>query len=141
MKERAMSDEMFLPENLSKDSLKALFESAYMDAQIDSDGDISVREGWRCFVFPAQNGSWIRLASFFRSSETSTELSRLQFANTVNDKLNLMRVSVRQDASFDFDSYIPVSGGVTKRCVVLAVRRFLSLLKDVIAMDTDNVLQ
>ena len=136
-----MSEEILLPENLTKTGLKEMFDAAYMDVSLDGDGDVVVREGYRCFVFPAENGSWIRLASVFNSTETSTELSRLQFANTINDKLNLIRASIRPDGSIDFDSYIPVAGGVTKRCVVLAVRRFLSLLKDAIAMDKGNVLR
>jgi hypothetical protein len=43
------------------------------------------------------------------------------------------------DGRFLFDYYIPVDGGITKRAVVVIVRRFLSCIESAMAQDTANV--
>lgn len=40
---------------------------------------------------------------------------------------------------FFFDYYVAAEGGMTKKAVVLAVRRFFSCLGPAIQQDTDNV--
>jgi hypothetical protein len=63
----------------------------------------------------------------------------MRFVNRVNDGLMMIRASLTSDGRLYFDYYIPIEGGITKKAVVLAVRRFLSYLAAAMEQDTDNV--
>ena len=47
-----MSDEFIYPEGINQDSLKQLFEEAYMEVSVDTDGDLIVKDNYRCYLRP-----------------------------------------------------------------------------------------
>ncbi|MBC7256982.1 MAG: YbjN domain-containing protein [Chloroflexi bacterium] len=134
-----MSDELVYPQDISKEALLAIYQTAYMDAEIDDDGDILIREDYRHFVFPEEDGRAIHLATFFRSREGAPVEEKLAYANRVNDELVLIRASYTERGAFCFDYYIPVQGGITKQAIVLATRRYIALLRSALARDDQNV--
>ena len=135
-----MADEIVTGENLSQDMLKQLFEDAYMDTTVDTDGDIIVKDGYKCFLRADPQGHWIRAYSIFRDSEEASQLDKLEFVNHVNDELVIIRASVASNGALVFEHYIPVEGGITKRAIVFAVKRFLSGLPAAMSRDTANVI-
>jgi hypothetical protein len=53
--------------------------------------------------------------------------------------VKLIRASVSANGKFFFDYYLSVEGGISKRAIVLAVRRFFSCLGSALREDTGNV--
>ncbi len=134
-----MSDELIHPEEVSSTSLKQLFDDAYMETSIDSDGDVRIKDKYSCFLRPDPDGKLIALYAIFGANATAQPAGKLEYVNRVNDQVKLIRASVMSDGRFFLDYYIPVDGGITKRAVVMAARRFLSCIEAAISQDTGNV--
>ena len=49
---------------------------------------------------------------------------KLAFANRLNDELIILRAWVTDAGGFGFEWYIPVEGGITKKAIVFALKRF-----------------
>ncbi len=132
--------ELLYPENVTKEGLKDLFLAAYMDASLDEDGDVLLKENYRSYLIPSQDAAWIRVYSPFKGNEAVTLEDKLAYANKVNADLIIVRVYVTDKGGFIFEEYLPVEGGITKRAIVLAVRRFHRMLDSAIRADDKNVL-
>jgi hypothetical protein len=136
-----MSDEIVNSDNLSKDLLKNLFENAYMNVSSDKDGDVIIKEGGRgAYAFVDKNKRFIHLVSFYSGNPKASLADKLMYVNKVMANLILSRSYVDKDGDIIFDYYIPVEGGTTKRGVVLATKRFFSVLDDAIQEDDKDVI-
>jgi hypothetical protein len=127
------------PESMTVPALKAMFDAAYLETSIDSDGDLVIKDGYRCFLRPDPDGRLLAACSIFGAKEGASPAAKLEYVNRVNDQVKLIRASVMKDGRYFFDYYVPIEGGITKKAAVLAVRRFLSCLASAMAQDTDNV--
>ena len=132
--------ELVYPENLTKDSLRDLFLAAYMDASFDDDGDVMIKEQYRSYLIPSSDSAWVRLYSPFKSAEAATMEDKLAYCNKVNADLIIVRAYVTDKGGFVFEEYLPIEGGITKRAIVLAVRRFHRMLDAAVRADEKNVL-
>jgi hypothetical protein len=132
--------ELLYPENITKEGLRDLFVSAYMDSSLDEDGDVLVKETYRSYLVPAQDAAWIRLYSPFKGNEAATMADKLAYANRINAELILVRTYVTDKGGFIFEEYLPVEGGINKRALVLATRRFHRMLESAVRADDKNVL-
>lgn len=121
-----MDQDLITPENLSKEMLKAIFDDAMLETSFDADGDLRVREDISCFVLPKNDR--IRLLSVFGFKPNVSLQKRLEFVNRINSEYIIIRATVgsRNDTLF-FDYDISIKGGITKKALVLATRRFLSI--------------
>ena len=133
------TEEVVHPQNISKDMLQSLFESAYMDTSRDSDGDLRVKDGYSFYVFPHKEGNRILLIAGFGAKPESSIADRLSFVNKVNDDLVVIRAYMRDNSNFAFDYSIPVEGGITKRAIVLATKFFAAVLQDALRKDEKGV--
>jgi hypothetical protein len=134
-----VSDEILFPSDIDVSELQQLFEDAYMDASIDEDGDLTIEDEYRCFLRPDLDGRMLAAGAIFGARSSADERARLRFVNRVNDGLMMIRASLTSDGRFYFDYYIPVEGGITKKAVVVAVRRFLSYLAAAMDQDIEDV--
>jgi hypothetical protein len=134
-----VSDEFIYPEGISADALKSLFEEAYMDVSVDTDGDLIVKDNYRCYLRPDPDGRLISIYAIFGCNAESLQADKLAYINRVNDQVKLIRASVSANGKFFFDYYLSVEGGISKRSIVMAVRRFFSCLGSALREDTDNV--
>ena len=134
-----MSDEFIYPEGISADSLKKLFEEAYMEVSVDTDGDLIVKDNYRCYLRPDPDGRLISIYAIFGANAAAAEPDKLAYINKVNDQVKLIRASVSSNGKFFFDYYLSIEGGIPKRSVVLAVRRFFSCLTSAFREDTADV--
>jgi hypothetical protein len=139
--EAAMTNEpeVVQADAVTKDLLKALLDAAYMNVSIDEDGDVMVKDTFRFWVIPAENGRWVRMFAQFKGNPEATMGAKLEYVNTVNRDLHVVRAYLRDNGGFTFDQYIPVEGGVSRRSIVFAVRGFDSLLKSALDLDVGNV--
>jgi hypothetical protein len=132
--------ELIYPENITKEGLRDLFVQAYMDASLDEDGDVLVKEQYRSYLVPSSDAAWIRLYSPFKANEQAAQEDKLAYVNKINADLIIVRAYVNQNGGFIFEEYLPVEGGITKRALVLATRRFHRMLESAIRADDKNVL-
>ena len=80
-----MNEELITPENLSTELLKTIFEAAYMNVEIDDDGDLKVRE--ECTVYVRPNKKYkdrIALLCMFGFKDSSTDAERFECINLIN---------------------------------------------------------
>ena len=134
-----MSEEMLLPEDVNSESVKKVFDDAYMEASLDSDGDVKIKDRYSCFLRPDPDGRLIALYAIFGANPAAQQPAKLEYINRVNDQVKLIRGSVMGDGRYFFDYYIPIEGGITKKAVVLATRRFLGCIQAAMEQDTGNV--
>ncbi len=122
-----MSDELLAPDNLSKETLKSLFDAALMDTSYDSDGDLVVKEQVRCVVLLNDTKDRISLITLFGFSPGVSQLARLECVNRINSELIVVKAIVGNNDVLRFEYDILVSGGISKKAVVLALKRFCSI--------------
>gem|GEM_PF-724770 len=122
-----MTDDLITTENLSKELLKSVFDAAFMDASYDKDGDLLIQEKCRCFLFPDQEKRRIRLHTQFGFKPSSSELQRLECANLINKDYILVRAAVGRNNTLLFTYDVSLDGGVSKKALVLLVKRFCSI--------------
>ena len=131
--------EMFTPETLSNESLKAAFDAAMMDTSIDADGDLVVDDQYHALV-TVHPSDYIRFMSVFRFREESDPVKRLELVNRINDKLIIARASVHNDLTLMIDWYLPAKGRISKKTVVLALRKFEDIISSISQKDEDDII-
>jgi hypothetical protein len=121
-----MADELITIENVSKDLLKSIFDTALMDVSFDSDGDILINEQIKCFVILDKEKRRINLLSQFTFKPTAQEYEKLKCANQINERYLIIRAVVHENRlRFTYD--LNLDGGVTHKALVLLVKRFCSI--------------
>ena len=126
-----MTEPVLSPKEVSSHVLQELFDEAYLDTTLDSDGDLRVEEdGLGCYVLPVNEGRRIKLLTVWQARNGSTPAKRRDFANRVNETIVSVRASISEpDDLVFFDYYIPVEGGITKKAIILATKHFLTVQK------------
>lgn len=122
-----MTDTLLTPENVSKNVLQELFEDALMDVSIDQDGDLLVQEDVKCYVFLNESNDRIRLLTLFGISEQADHLRRLECVNAINREYVLVKAYLASEQTLAFEYDIYLKGGVTRKYVAWAVKRFCSI--------------
>jgi hypothetical protein len=134
-----VSDEFIYPEGINLGALKKIFEEFYMEVSVDTDGDLIVQDTHRCYLRPDPDGRLILIYAIFGANPSAAQADKLAYVNHVNDQVKLIRASVSANGKFYFDYYLSVEGGVSKRSIVMAVRRFFSCLRLAFREDAGNV--
>jgi hypothetical protein len=110
-----------------------------MEVSVDTDGDVIVKDNYRCYLRPDPDGRLISIYAIFGAAETAADPDKLAYINRVNDQVKLIRASVSGNGKFFFDYYLSVEGGISRQSVVMSVRRFFSCLSSALREDTENV--
>jgi hypothetical protein len=135
MEKSAMSEDMITPENQSIAILKAAFDAAYMDVSLDKDGELKVKDACTVFVKPdLERKNLIRLESYFAFTEGSAMIDRLKCVNQINQEYLVVCAStfVNDDDDEDialltFRYDLLLDGGMTKKALVLGLKRFAAI--------------
>jgi len=134
-----MSDDLVTPENLSKELLHSIFDAAFMETSWDSEGDLRVKDQIHCFVIPTEKKDRIRLISIFGFKEGTTQMQRLECVNDINNEYIMVRAVSGNNDTLRFDYDIYVQGGISKKAIILATKRFLSIPIDAVADHGNNL--
>jgi hypothetical protein len=134
-----MADDLVTATNVSKEMLYALFEGAYMEVSYDSDGDVRVRDGYRCWLLLDDDNQDLRLFTFFRFKPESSMIDRIALANKCNEQYKLVRACTEDDRLV-YDYTLPLAGGVTKHSIVVTTRRFLKIVGLMVNLDAGSLL-
>jgi Putative bacterial sensory transduction regulator len=141
LRECPMVTDFFTPDNLSREALLATFDAAMFDVKVDEDGDLLVRETFHVLVAPTSKKSYIRFTCFFEVRPDAGNEAAIALCNRINDILIVIRASMHDATSLVVDWYLPVTGGIGKKTVVLALRKFTELVGAMGEHDTDDVIK
>jgi hypothetical protein len=121
------------PDNVSKEQLLEILEAAMMDVELDSDGDIKVKDAVNCFIFVSQNKTTIQLFSQFGWSPDASKQQCYEYVNELNRKYFLVKATVRDNNGLGFEYDVSLRGGVSPRNFVQTVKRFCSIPREAIS--------
>jgi hypothetical protein len=128
-----MSDNPITPQNLSRDLLKEIFESAYMDVSVDQDGDLVIKEACKVIVMPdMERKNRIRLMSIFGFTEESSRSARLECVNSINRSYLLVTTYVTDNGNLVFRYDVAIDGDLPKKNLILTIKRFASIPHDAV---------
>ncbi len=125
-----MDEELITKENLTKEMLKEVFEAAYMDVDIDEDGDICVNDSIRCYLYLPKSHDRILMWCSFGTNEEATIDDCLRAANLINKHYAIVKCYVNEyegGRSFRFNYDVMIGTGLTRRSLVQIVRRYCSI--------------
>ncbi len=128
-----MSNELVTPDNVSKTVLQALFDDALMDVSIDQDGDLLIQEDIKCYVFLSEGNDRIRLLTLFGIAESADRLRCLECVNAINHEYILVKAYLASEKTLAFEYDLYLKGGVTKKYIAQAVKRFCSIPRKAIS--------
>jgi hypothetical protein len=138
-----MSDQIINSSNLCPELIKSVLDDAYMDASLDDDGDVVVREnGVNIWIRADKNNKdRIRFFSLFRFVSDSPMLARLNCVNQINNEYIILRASVKEDRLFlDYDLML-LGEGITKKTLVLNLKRYAGIPRSAVSEYGDGVIQ
>lgn len=136
-----MSDELITPDNVSKELLKSVFDAAFMETTYDRDGDLVVKEQVRCVVLVNERKDRISLLTIFGFRPEVEQTERLECVNRMNSELIVVKAIAGNNDTLRFEYDILVSGGITKKGVVLAIKRFCSIPRAAIGKFAEDLVE
>lgn len=137
-----MAADILSSENVSIDVLKQMYDDAYMETKIDSDGDLTVREGFLCLVTITEAKEQVRLSTYFAFKDDTDHIAKIEMSNRINDGIVTVRAAVTERGSLVLDLYVPINGGITKRCLVLGTKYFLNVARAALQQcDTEDIVK
>lgn len=123
-----MASDLITPENVSKEVLKSAFEAAFLDVSYDADGDLKVKDQVTCLVFlNEQKRDRIALMCQFAFKSSATPLQRLECANNINREYVVVRAVVGKNGALRFEYDILLFDGITRKSLVLSLKRFCAI--------------
>jgi hypothetical protein len=125
--ENIMTNDLITPENLSKELLKSIYDSAFMKTSWDDDDDLRVTDQISCFVLPTEKNDRIQLLTLFGFKQNSSESQRLNCVNNINREYIIVVAVASANNILQFKHEIYVEGGITKKNLILTTKRFLSI--------------
>jgi hypothetical protein len=135
-----MPTDLFTLDNLSIEAVHATFESAMFEAELDDDGDLTVNDKYRTIV-TIHGDDLIRFLCVFGVREDAGEEAAYALCNRINDGLILIRASMHDATTLLLDWYLPVRGGIAKKAVVMAFRKFIDTVAMIGQYDTDDIVE
>jgi len=136
--------EVISNEELSGHKLLEIFKNAYMDAELDQDGDVRLTlDGIKVLVTVDQSRKLIHFISIFGVKPSATRQQVLELCNRINDRLILIRAaypSALPSAAVMLDHYVVTEAGVTGVEIVDDARRFRTVISSVPPLNTESIL-
>jgi hypothetical protein len=131
---------------LSGTNLKSIFDAAFMDCHLDSDGDCVVDDALKVVVIPQPKKDILKLLALFGVNASREQA--LEFCNRFNDGLVMCRAAVSdtQDSdgewriTFDHDRVTFEDETLESKSIVMLVRKFANVVRGGIAKtDRDDL--
>ena len=138
-----MATELVTPDNVSAETLRDIYDQAYMDVTLDEEhGLIRIREELTARAHLSESRERVQLLAVYGLKDEAQRIDRLELVNRINENYVLIRAGIDDDGDLWFDYYILVKGGLTKKAIVQATRAFLMLVpKAVNECDEDGIVE
>ncbi|HEU0305192.1 MAG TPA: YbjN domain-containing protein [Gaiellaceae bacterium] len=138
--------EVISKEALTTERLLEIYKHAYMDAQIDSDGDVALTiDGFKLFAKVEPEPKFMTaIRCGFSLKPEATREQVLELCNRINDRLILIRASYPEAAPAPMlwlDHYTDTEAGLTAEEVVDLTRRFVTVFASIPPLDTDSIMK
>ena len=136
----------YLIKELDSPALKGLFDAAFMDCRIDSDGDCVLHDDITLIASADPGKEVFKVYAFFPTSGSREQA--LEFCNRFNLRLVVVRAQVRDTPDsdgqltviFDYDRLVFEEEQLEARTIVKTVRRFEAIVRNGIArLDEDKI--
>jgi hypothetical protein len=127
-----MPDDLITSDNVSPELVKSVFDAAFMDATIDSDGDVLVKDAVRVFVRMPEKKDRLRLFCLFGFKSNASQTAQLQCVNLINAEYIMICASA-QNSKLVFRYDLLIGSGITKKTLVHAVKRFAMIPQEAVA--------
>lgn len=136
-----MSTDLITSENLSTKLLKSIFDDAYFETTLEDEDMLYVKDGnVGCYVFPGDSKSDIRFVGYATPQKNVSLQKRYEFANRANSTYKYFRAYVGENGRIAFDYYLLVNEGITKKTLVLTLKRLINIPIDILnECDTDGI--
>ena len=139
----AAAPDLVTEANLSRDGLKAMFDTAKLATTIEPGGNLTVKLGSMVvYVLPGKDR--VRLLATFSFAARAAYQEKLDLANRINDGYIVVRASIPADrpGEIAIDHYILLGAGVSRATVVAVTRRFADIVREAVdALDSDRLLK
>lgn len=112
--------------DVSLAQLQAVFESAFVENDVDDDGDLYIRteNGTKIFVSLDERNRLVRFTALYGLREEAGEEDKTTLANTLNDNIVFVRFSATSRSALVCDYYLPYNGAVSPLHIVTVTRLF-----------------
>ncbi len=131
-------------DELTGSKLLEIYQNAYIDAQLDPDGDIRISlDGLKIFVSVDQGKKVMRLFTMFGAKPGTARQQLLELCNRINDGLLMIRAtypSALPTPALLLDHYVVTEAGLTGLEIVDETRRFRVVVGSVPPLDTEGIL-
>lgn len=124
-------------------ALQSVFESAFVENDVDEDGDLYIRteNSTKIYVSLDERNKLVRFTALYGLREEATEAERIALANTLNDNIVFVRFSATTRNSLVCDYYLPYNGAVSPLHVVTVTRLFNRIIASSLGeYDTADIL-
>jgi len=128
---------------ISLQQILGVFQNAYLEAEIDGDGDLCVRteNGIKILISINEANALLHFVAIYGLSEDASEAQKLAFVNRLNDEIILVRFSVANENTLVADYYLPYGQGVSPFHIVTVVRLMNRIIPPTFSKyDEDDVL-
>ena len=136
--------EMIRGDELTGPRLLEIFRRAYIDGELDSDGDVRLTiDGIKILVTVDSQRKLLHFISIFGVKPSATRQQVLDLCNRINDRLILIRAaypSALPSPAMMLDHYVVTEAGVSEVEIVDDVRRFRNVIGSVPPLNTDDIL-
>lgn len=125
---------MLIPaEEVTNPKVLDVFNQAFMEAEIDADGDVKVMiDGTKLFFSVTEGKPFLRVFALWGIKQGKTRMQMLELCNRLNDHMIMVRFcipdSTREPAMYA-DHFTMLAGGITPQEIVEIARRFVSVVR------------
>jgi hypothetical protein len=129
---------------VSIEKLYELFDAAYMECELDEDGDLRVvtDSGPRVFLSLHEPNKLLRFMAFYKFRDEAGEYDKLLFVNTLNDDIVFIRFSLNGMDTLIADYYLPYARGASPFHIINAAKLMGRVITSGIRQhDTNNLLE
>ena len=129
--------------DVSLASLQSVFESAFVENDVDEDGDLYIRteNSTKIYVSLDERNKLVRFTALYGLREEASEAERVALANTLNDNIVFVRFSATTRNSLVCDYYLPYNGAVSPLHIVTVTRLFNRIIASSLGeYDTADIL-
>lgn len=120
-------NELLNTENLTITSLKEVLDAAFIECEIKDD-ELIVTESIKIRITVDNEREVVKFVSYFGFTSSSSQLERVECANTINLEYMLVRAIAYKDLLI-FNYYLPTKGGFSKMMLIGLIKRYPTIVR------------
>ena len=135
--------EILAENEVNIDSVENLFRTAFLPVERQSDGDLIIRDesGVKTHIRLEPDKKVITYFSIWGLKESIGEAAKLQFANSLNDKLLMVRFCIPRPNILWCDYQFYYVGGLVPYQVIHNYRRFVTICGGAVERDSQGIVE